>query len=69
MEQQLLDVPETAALLHLRESTIRAWILNRRIPYVKMGRRVFIRLHDARALINTVIPAIPPAMQAQSIAQ
>jgi excisionase family DNA binding protein len=50
--KQLLDVAETAEMFHLKESTIRSWILNRRIPFVKMGRRVFVRHADAEAHIG-----------------
>lgn len=55
---ELLDVKETAKLLRLKESTVRAWVLKKRIPYVKLGRRVFFRLSDCETLIksNLVIP-------------
>ena len=39
----LMRVPEAACFLRLRPSTIRAWILRRRVPYVKLGGRVCIR--------------------------
>lgn len=35
----LLTVSEVAARLNLRESTIRAWLLRRRICWVRVGRR------------------------------
>lgn len=54
-QQQLLTVEETAEMLRLKASTIRSWILQRRIPYVKMGRRVFIRHADAQATIESSI--------------
>jgi len=57
MEQELLNVAEAANRLRLKPSTIRAWILNRRIQYVKLGRRVFIRANDVDALINgSIVP-------------
>ena len=31
----LLTVPEVATFLRLKVSTVRAWVLKRRIPYVK----------------------------------
>jgi excisionase family DNA binding protein len=43
MERELLDVKEAAARLRLKPTTIRAWILNRKIPFVKIGGRVLIR--------------------------
>jgi excisionase family DNA binding protein len=48
---ELLTVPETAALLRLRPSTIRAWTCQRKIPFVKLGRLVRIRRTDAEGVI------------------
>lgn len=49
---ELLTVPEAAALLKLKVSTIRAWICQRKISYVKLGGRlVRIRRSDAEAFI------------------
>jgi excisionase family DNA binding protein len=54
----LLTVPETAAMLRLRPSTIRAWVCQRRIPFVKLGRLVRIKRSDAEAMIAmSVVPA------------
>jgi excisionase family DNA binding protein len=55
----LLTVDETAATLRLQTSTIRAWILQRKIPFVRLGRRVFVRHSDCEKLItdNLVMPA------------
>jgi len=39
-QAELLTVPETAALLRLKVSTIRLWLLQCRVPFVKLGRRV-----------------------------
>ena len=52
MDSELLTVPEAAALLRLKPSTIRSWVCKKRIPYVKLGGRlVRIRRSDAEALI------------------
>ncbi len=54
----LLKVEEAASLLRLRPSTVRAWILKRRIPFVKLGGRVFLKRADCEALIAaSVVPA------------
>ena len=50
---ELLTVPETAALLRLKPSTIRAWVSQRRISFVKIGRLVRIRRPDAEAYITS----------------
>jgi excisionase family DNA binding protein len=48
----LLTVEEAANALRLQESTIRAWILQRKIPFVRLGRRVFVRQADCDQLIS-----------------
>jgi excisionase family DNA binding protein len=53
----LLTLSEASALLRLKVSTLRSWILMRRIPYVKFSRRVFLRRSDLEALIsNSLVP-------------
>ena len=47
MDSELLTVPEAAALLRLKPSTIRAWVCQRKIPFVKLGRLVRIKRSDA----------------------
>ncbi len=54
----LLTVAEVASLLRLKPSTVRAWVLRRRIPYVKVGRLVRVRRADVEAVIERgVVPA------------
>lgn len=55
MDSELLAVPEAAALLRLKASTIRAWVCQKRIPYVKLGRLVRIKRSDAEALIQASV--------------
>lgn len=55
---ELLNIPEAAAVSHLKESTIRKWTYLRRLPYVKLGSRVFVRRQDLEALIaQSLVPA------------
>jgi excisionase family DNA binding protein len=61
---ELLTVAEAANLLRLKPSTMRAWILRRRLPYCKVGRLVRIRRTDVDALIaSSVVPARPYGRQ------
>jgi excisionase family DNA binding protein len=55
----LVTVREAAGMLRLQVSTIRAWVLHRRVPFVKLGgKRVFFRRADLEALIKaSVVPA------------
>lgn len=55
MDSELLTVPEAAALMRLKPSTIRAWVCQKRIPYVKLGRLVRIKRSDAEALIQASV--------------
>ena len=55
----LLTVPETAKLLRISISTVRAWVLAKpkpKIAYVKLGSRVLFRRADLETFIqrNTV---------------
>ena len=58
-EQDLLTVRETAAVLRLSTSTIRSWILQRRIPFVKFyNKAIRFRRKDIDALIAaSIVPA------------
>jgi excisionase family DNA binding protein len=56
---QLLTVAQVAARLGLKEPTIRRRILERRLPYVKLGRAVRIPVEVIDALIaSSYRPAI-----------
>jgi excisionase family DNA binding protein len=51
LESGLMGVKEAANFLRLKISTVRAWILRRKIRYVKLGGRVFLRKADLENLI------------------
>jgi excisionase family DNA binding protein len=58
--QELLTVPEAGSYLRLKPSTMRAWVLKRRINHVKLGGRVFLRRCDLESLvIASLVPAKP----------
>jgi excisionase family DNA binding protein len=53
----LLTLPEAAALLRLQPSTLRAWVLKRRIVFIKLGRLVRFRRADLEAMLDdSVVP-------------
>jgi excisionase family DNA binding protein len=52
MNTDLLDVEESAAFLHVKSATVRSWILKKKIGYVKLGRRVFLRKQDLLEMIE-----------------
>lgn len=56
---ELMTVKEASDFLRLRVSTIRAWVLHRQIPFVKLGgKRVFFRRADLEALIEkSLVPS------------
>jgi excisionase family DNA binding protein len=58
MASDLLDVDEAAAFLHVQTSTVRDWVLKKKIAYIKLGRRVFLRRQELEQLIErSVVPA------------
>jgi len=57
-EVDLLTVPEAAQLLRIRPSTVRKWLLERKLAHVKLGGRVFLRRADLTALLEkSFVPA------------
>jgi excisionase family DNA binding protein len=56
--QRLLPVEAAAQTLGISVHTIRAWVSQQRIPYIKMGRRVLFRAEDLEAYIDShLVPA------------
>jgi excisionase family DNA binding protein len=59
---ELLSVSEASGMLRIKVSTVRSWLLKRRIPFVKLGGRVFLRRSDCLALIEaSVVSAVTDA--------
>jgi excisionase family DNA binding protein len=57
-ENDLLTLAEAARLLRLKISTLRAWRLQRKIAFCKIGGRVVIRRVDIERFISAgLIPA------------
>lgn len=58
MASELFDVEEAAAFLHIKTCTVRDWVYKQKVPYVKLGRRVFLRKPDLEKLIadSVVLP-------------
>ena len=56
----LLSLPEAAAFLKLSEGTLRNWVSERRIEYVKVGSRTCFRRSAIDAYIAAqTVPAVP----------
>lgn len=51
-QPDLLTVAEASKFLRLKPSTIRAWMLHRRINFIKLGSRVFLQRADCLRLIE-----------------
>lgn len=56
---ELMTVPETAQFFRVTVSTIRSWVLYRKIPFVKVGGRLvrFRRADLERVVSAKVVPA------------
>jgi excisionase family DNA binding protein len=44
--EQLLSIKEVSTRLKVKESTLRAWVFQKRIPFVRLGRLVRFRESD-----------------------
>jgi excisionase family DNA binding protein len=51
-QKQLLDTNEAAQYLGIRKNTLYEWILQRKIPYVKVGRLVKFREEELKAWLD-----------------
>jgi len=49
---ELLSLKEGANQLRLSIHTLRAWVFQKRLPVVRLGRRVLLRREDLENLIN-----------------
>jgi excisionase family DNA binding protein len=60
---EVLTVPEVAAYFKVSIATIRAWVLQRRIPYTKVGGKLlrFRRTDLEKMLTVRTVPAKLPA--------
>ena len=48
----LLNLKEGASELKISIHTLRAWIYQKRLPYVHLGRRVLLRREDIEDLVK-----------------
>jgi excisionase family DNA binding protein len=66
ISSQLLTLPEAAARLRVKVSTLRDWVLNKRIGYVKVGR--LVRIPSAEIERFIAARTVPAQSQAQAAA-
>lgn len=55
-KQQLLTISQAAMLLAVAPATLRKWRAQRRLPIVRLGRAVRVRLADIEAIIHDGLP-------------
>lgn len=48
----LIDLREGAKELKLSIHTLRAWTYQKRIPFVRLGRRILLRRQDLESFVN-----------------
>lgn len=52
MITELMDLKESAPKMKVSIHTLRAWIYQKKLPYVKLGRRTLLRTEDVEKFIN-----------------
>jgi excisionase family DNA binding protein len=59
MMTELINLREGSQMLKLSIHTLRSWIYQKRLPHVRLGRRVLLRKEDLENLINkSVVEAV-----------
>ena len=56
--QEIFTIPESADAWRVKEPTVRSWVLNEKIPVVRMGRRVFIRKEVIEKVLQEGLEAV-----------
>lgn len=49
---ELINVPEAAKTLRISKFTLRSWVYAKKIPTVRLGRRVLFDKGDLEAFVN-----------------
>jgi len=59
--EQLRTVEEMAKTLHVSVKTVRNWAYKRRIPFTRMGRRIYFPLGVVEGILkNNAVSALNP---------
>jgi excisionase family DNA binding protein len=53
ISNELLCVDEAAEYLRISPHTLRAWVAQGKLPYVKLVGRVLFRMEDLKAFVNS----------------
>jgi len=52
MEKRLLNIKEASEYLGVKENTLYCWVSQKKIPYVKLGRRTLFDIEDLNKFIE-----------------
>jgi len=64
---ELLTIEQAATKLHVKARTIRAWRYKRKIPFTRIGRRLYVGAGIVEGLLNeNAIPALTSRNPAKS---
>ena len=52
MEKRLLNIKEASEYLGVKENTLYCWVSQKKIPYVKLGRKTLFDIEDLNRFIE-----------------
>jgi len=52
MEKRLLNIKETSEYLGIKKNTLYCWVSQKKIPYVKLGRKTLFDIEDLNKFIE-----------------
>jgi excisionase family DNA binding protein len=58
IEKSLCSVDETEQIVPVKKSTLRSWILQGKLPVVRLGRRIFIKYEIIQLLLDEGLEAV-----------
>jgi len=62
----LLSVEEIEELVPIKKSTIRSWIHQKRLPVIRLGRRVFIKREIIEKILAEGLEAVEQTQQSKN---
>lgn len=59
-QARAVSIPDFAIALGIKEPTVRAWLMKRKISKIKLGRRTLIPISEIERLLSeNLTPALP----------
>ncbi len=62
-DHQICKVPETAKELRIAEPTVWSWIYGKKLPFIRLGRKIFIKRETIEKILSEGLDLPAPGLQ------